>query len=125
MKILDVQLFIIKRLIQTGGLLVRNGYNDLPFWYTSGRPGPFYVNTQNNDIDVISGGERRDWFFSIPVSIELELPHIFLFKNGLATQCNPDGSIEKTLNIKRKRVLHVSDIINLASSYFKSWLPIL
>lgn len=63
MKILDVQEFIIKRLIQTGGLLVRNGYNDLPFWYTSGRPGPFYVNTQNNDIDVISGGERRDWFF--------------------------------------------------------------
>ena len=66
---------------------------------------------------AISGGERRDWLFSIPVAVELGIKHIYLFKNqskfcGEALQSG-------------EKVLHLSDLINNAASYFDSWLPIL
>ena len=31
---------------------------------------------------VISGGERRDFFFSMPVSTTLRKPHFAIYKNG-------------------------------------------
>src|SRR5690606_10969459 len=40
---------------------------------------------------VISGGERRDWFFSIPVAAKLGLPHIYLFKSGGYFVTDADG----------------------------------
>ncbi len=65
----------------------------------------------------VSGGERRDWLFSIPFAHAREMPHLFLFKNG-ATFCRqPLKSGES--------VLHVSDLINNAASFFELWAPIL
>ena len=70
-----------------------------------------------NSFDVLSGGERRDWFFSVPLAHALTLPHLFLFKNGTSfcTQPTPSGT----------RALHVADLINNAASYFDAWLPLL
>jgi orotate phosphoribosyltransferase len=65
----------------------------------------------------VSGGERRDWLFSIPFARAAGLPHIFLFKNRnlwCASSIPPDTA-----------TLHVADLVNNAASYFDLWLPIL
>jgi orotate phosphoribosyltransferase len=66
---------------------------------------------------VISGGERRDWLFSILLADALNKPHLYLFKNKSlhSEQPLPTGA----------KVLHVADLINNAASYFDAWLPIL
>ncbi|MBV8061051.1 MAG: hypothetical protein JO126_08880 [Alphaproteobacteria bacterium] len=68
-------------------------------------------------VDAISGGERRDWLFSLPVAWALDKPHLYLFKNKMAYCATPVG--------EGHHVLHISDLINNAASYFDLWLPIL
>lgn len=182
---MDIQEFVIKRLKETSGFLVRDTFEDLPFWYTSNHPGPYFINTQNiigypkvdeilhniniilesnysleikstkiwdlishqlnedldylklvnnlvdfvekNNVfhfDLMSGGERRDWFFSIPLAIKLKMNYVFLFKDGSTIQFDSSGHLVEE-NSMGKKVLHVADIINLASSYEKRWIPTL
>jgi orotate phosphoribosyltransferase len=66
---------------------------------------------------LVSGGERRDWLFSIPFAKEMGIKHAFLFKNQTlyCEQGIKDG----------EQTLHVSDLINNAASYFDVWLPTL
>ena len=78
------------------------------FPYTSGEIGPYYVQSgvvQNNGFDfegavsnmtfmvkqtlgerpddtIISGGESRDWIFSIPIAARLRVPHTMIYKDG-------------------------------------------
>lgn len=175
---------LLKRLISTNGLAVRKSIKDEAFWYTSGKPGPFYINTENiagqnksnevlnqfNNIlkanlsmeqqskaiyeavnqvvisdeaygasidslfeyyleqsikpTMISGGERRDWFFSIPLAKKLKIPHIFLFKSGDYHVTDHEGNSIQ-FELSGHKVLHVADIINQASSYLNRWIPIL
>lgn len=68
-------------------------------------------------VSLISGGERRDWLFSIPLAKLAGLRHVYLFKNGTAYCAQPIKAGEKAL--------HVADLINNAASYFDNWLPIL
>jgi orotate phosphoribosyltransferase len=70
-----------------------------------------------NTYSVISGGERRDWLFSIPMAKLMNVKHAYLFKNG-------DLFCESSLQ-PGEVALHVSDLINNAASYFDAWLPIL
>ena len=155
-----------------------------PFWYTSGKIGPYFINThfvygsedeaknllnfidealddkltlpkkvfekvlkQYNDneiyhnvidnmknyilqnidisqIDYISGGERRDWFFSNISAYLLDKPHISIYKD-LSTVVS-DSKFKNTstiTNIDGKKVLHVADLITVASSYLRAWIP--
>ena len=68
-------------------------------------------------FSLISGGERRDWLFSIPMAKLMNIRHAYLFKNGelYCAQGVTSGEV----------ALHVSDLINNAASYFDAWLPIL
>ena len=157
-----------------------------PFWYTSGKIGPYFINAQflygsekdanellafidhelenstkyelpknvfektltqynkneiykttinefinfiktNLDItaiDYISGGERRDWYFSNMVAYLLEKPHITIYKD-LSTVCSTSNFSETTdlTNLSNKNVLHVADLLNVASSYLRAWIP--
>lgn len=68
-------------------------------------------------FSAISGGERRDWLFSIPLAAELNVKHVYLFKNKTHFCAAPLTQGEKTL--------HVSDLINNAASYIDNWLPML
>lgn len=68
-------------------------------------------------FSFVSGGERRDWLFSIPLARVLGVEHIYLFKNGEAHCENPWAPGAKTL--------HVSDLVNNAASHFDAWFPIL
>lgn len=155
-----------------------------PFWYTSGKIGPYYINThfmygseqdavdllnfidsekgkketlpkkifektfehynQNeiyknvidemvtfikeninvNEIDYVSGGERRDWFFSNIVANLLSKPHITIYKD-LSMVVN-DSTFEREIDksqVKNAKVLHVADLITEASSYLRAWIP--
>ncbi len=155
-----------------------------PFWYTSGKIGPYFINThfvygnekdavellsfiddslsdkltlpkkvfekvleqyntneiyknvidtmkkyieENIDItevNYISGGERRDWFFSNIIAYLLNKPHITIYKD-LSTVVS-DSKFENTVpvtSLDNKKVLHVADLITVASSYIRAWIP--
>ena len=155
-----------------------------PFWYTSGKIGPYFINThfiygneadavnllnfidnslsdkinlpqkvfekvlkQYNEnkiyndvinhmktyiekqidiskIDFISGGERRDWFFSNIIAYLLNKPHITIYKDLTSVISNSDFSETKeSYNIEGKNVLHIADLITVASSYLRAWIP--
>ena len=81
-------------------------------------------NIDINEIDYISGGERRDWFFSNIIAYLLEKPHITIYKD-LSIVIN-DYSFEKEINkseVKESKVLHIADLITEASSYLRAWIP--
>lgn len=173
---------IVKWLFETGA--VRICPSDKPFWYTSGKIGPYYINTHflyggekkagsllalidtaldspllcsgavlaacadnyehdeiyagvidtlvdtimqrvgNEKIDYISGGERRDWFFSLMVAKLLDKPHITIFKN-LSLLEFYHGESRKVTTLEGANVLHIADLITEASSYQRAWLPAL
>ena len=155
-----------------------------PFWYTSGKIGPYFINThflygskesaeeqlayiddclsdkltlpnkifknvikqyeknsiykdvinhmvsfikehiEISKIDYISGGERRDWFFSNIIAYLLNKPHISIYKDLSAVVS--DSKFENTKiieNIEGKNVLHIADLITIASSYTRAWIP--
>ena len=155
-----------------------------PFWYTSGKIGPYFINTHfvygseqeatdfllfidecltdkntlpqkvfektlgqynNNkiyhnvidsmkdfilknidvsEIDYISGGERRDWFFSNIIAHLLNKPHISIYKD-LSTIISDSNfkTSESVKSIEGKKVLHIADLITVASSYIRAWIP--
>ncbi len=155
-----------------------------PFWYTSGKIGPYYINThflygsedyavdllkfidaekesketlpkkvfektlahyeENeiyknvideminfinknidvNEIDYISGGERRDWFFSNVVANKLGKPHITIYKDlsMIVNDSTFETEIDKS-SVKGAKVLHIADLITEASSYIRAWIP--
>ncbi|MDE1900235.1 MAG: hypothetical protein KGI37_01145 [Alphaproteobacteria bacterium] len=69
------------------------------------------------DFSIISGGERRDWLFSIPFAHDAGLPHLFLYKNKTSWCAHPVAANTVTL--------HVSDLINNAASFIDLWQPAL
>lgn len=159
---------------------------DKPFWYTSGKIGPYFINThflygstedaqklldfidlqletvpkdlipanlfekvlaqyENNEIyktvvnhlkdfieskidlsaiDYISGGERRDWYFSIILAYLLGKPHITIYKDlsAVVNTCDFEEATPVT-KLTGKRVLHIADLITIASSYLRAWIP--
>ena len=173
---------IVSYLFKTNALRICE--ENRPFWYTSGKIGPYYINThflygseqdavdllkfidlekenktsfpkkifdktlshyneneiyknvidemvefikQNintSEIDYISGGERRDWFFSNIIANKLEKPHITIYKdlsiivNDSAFQSEIDKS-----KVQNAKVLHIADLITEASSYIRAWIP--
>lgn len=81
-------------------------------------------NIDINEIDYISGGERRDWVFSNIVAYLLKKPHITIFKDLSAILNNSDFSKTEEINtLEGKNVLHISDLITEAASYVNLWIP--
>lgn len=171
---------LVKGLFETRAIRVCPANS--PFWYTSGKIGPYYINTHflygNEDkansllkiidsakedkkscsetvlsytldnyrsdgtykkcidtllkaikismpdgsFDYISGGERRDWFFSLTASVLLDKPHITIFKD-LDTYVYYKGKSEKKTFLDNSKLLHIADLITTASSYERAWIP--
>ena len=81
-------------------------------------------NVNISEIDYISGGERRDWYFSNMIAYLLKKPHLTLFKDLEAFESTYDFSTtEKVTNIQGKTVLNASDLVTVASNYVRSWIP--
>ncbi|HHU07244.1 MAG TPA: hypothetical protein GXZ59_02745 [Clostridiaceae bacterium] len=157
-----------------------------PFWYTSGKIGPFFINThflygsaneadvllqeieqladrpeemppriaalclrqfeQNliynavikmayrmlediaAKVDFISGGARRDFFFSLPLAELLTKPHLSCYKDGRSYYSLPGEPAVEILSkqdspIDNQKGLHIADIVTVASSFFRLWIP--
>lgn len=155
-----------------------------PFWYTSGKIGPYFINThfvygsekeatelltfideclsdklslpekvfekvlkqyQTNEIyktvintmksyieenidvvkiDYISGGERRDWFFSNIIAYLLNKPHLSIYKDlSVVASDSNFKTTEPICSLEGKKVLHIADLITVASSYLRAWIP--
>jgi len=80
------------------------------------------------DFDFISGGERRDFFFSILPAYILKKPHLSIFKDMQAVFTN--GEFTETIPVYEaaiagKRALHIADLVTEASSYTRAWIPII
>ncbi len=75
-------------------------------------------------VDYVSGGERRDWFFSNMIAYLLKKPHITLFKDQSSIVSNFDFT-ENTIpqELENKKVLHIADLLTQASSYSRFWIP--
>lgn len=71
---------------------------------------------------AVSGGERRDWFFSLPVAILLGKPHITIFKNGEGRFYDGKKSMPVP-PLDGAEVLHIADLVTEASSYVRAWIP--
>lgn len=164
---------------------IRVAPENQPFWYTSGRLGPFFINThfllENEaaagevlkriekaiadskltapeeifdmmlayynkggtfkmvsdklaeeaaklDFDFISGGERRDYFFSMMPAYLLGKPHLTIYKDMTSVYSESiDGPAvdSKDIDLKDKKALHIADLITEASSYERAWIPVI
>ena len=73
-------------------------------------------------IDAVSGGERRDWFFSLMVAECLGKTNLLIFKNRERVLF--DGKNVTDEGVDGLRTLHVADLVTEASSYFRDWIPL-
>ena len=74
------------------------------------------------DFDFVSGGERRDWFFSTAAAHVLEKPHLLIFKDQ-ALYLDDGHACGEVTSMAGKRIVHVADLVTEASSYFRAWIP--
>jgi orotate phosphoribosyltransferase len=81
-------------------------------------------NIDVEEIDYISGGERRDWFFSYIIAYLLQKKHITIYKN-MVMIVSQNGSSERMIETPGGKALHISDLITEGSSYFNFWIPAL
>ena len=78
------------------------------------------------NFEYISGGERRDWYFSVILSYLLNKPHLTIFKDMSAIVSNSSFTNSENINnLNGSKVLHLADLITTASSYIKMWVPII
>lgn len=77
----------------------------------------------SDNIDYVSGGERRDWFFSFMTAKQLGKPALFICKDQ--SVLTYDRGVTEAKKLIGARVLHVADLVTEASSYVRTWLPAL
>lgn len=79
-----------------------------------------------DNFEYISGGERRDWYFSIILAYLLKKPHLTVFKDMSALSSDSEFiTTDEISNLNGAKVLHIADLITTASSYIKMWVPII
>ncbi len=79
-------------------------------------------NIDIEQVDYISGGERRDWFFSLVIAEKLNKPHLTVYKDLKVVKFE-DSKVSEINNLQNKYVLHIADLITEASSYERAWIP--
>ncbi|MGI6669342.1 MAG: orotate phosphoribosyltransferase [Acetivibrionales bacterium] len=79
-------------------------------------------NIDLDTVDYISGGERRDWFFSLIVASKLKKPHITIYKD-LDAVITEDGETYRPDSICGACVMHITDLVTEASSFERAWIP--
>ncbi|MGV8151986.1 MAG: hypothetical protein ACP5OG_02815 [Candidatus Nanoarchaeia archaeon] len=109
-------------------------FSETFFPYDSTKIGPYFV--QSGDVmkngrdyynacldialelgecDLITGGETRDWIFSLPVSTITKNPSTMLYENGKIA--GPQ--------LKEKEIIHIADLNKDGSSVRDYWSPII
>ena len=81
-------------------------------------------NIDINEIDYISGGERRDWYFSNIMAYLLGKPHVTIYKDLSTVTSNSNFTESKIQDkIEGKRFLHLADLLNQSASFTRAWIP--
>ena len=76
------------------------------------------------NVDYISGGERRDWYFSNIMAYLLNKPHVTIYKDLTTVVSNSDfTSSEPVSLIEGKNFLHLADLLNQSASFTRAWIP--
>ena len=78
------------------------------------------------EYDFVSGGERRDFFFSIQAAALLNKPHLSILKNGTRIWSDAGFTEQRIIvdgELSGLKALHVADLVTEASSYQRAWLP--
>jgi len=76
------------------------------------------------NIDYISGGERRDWYFSNIMAYLLNKPHVTIYKDLTTILSNSDFThSEPVSKIEGKKFLHLADLLNQSASFTRAWIP--
>lgn len=76
------------------------------------------------NIDYISGGERRDWYFSNIMAYLLNKPHVTIYKDLTTVESNYNFTSSKQVNsIEGKKFLHLADLLNQSASFTRAWIP--
>lgn len=72
-------------------------------------------------FDAVSGGERRDWFFSLAVAERLGKPSLLIYKDRRTALL--EGETLRPAAANSVETLHVADMVTEASSYRRAWIP--
>ena len=81
-------------------------------------------NIRISNIEYISGGERRDWYFSNIIAYLLDKPHVTIYKDLSTVVSNSVFTESKIVNnIEGKNFLHVADLLNQSASFSRAWIP--
>ena len=75
-------------------------------------------------VGGISGGERRDWFFSAAVALRTGRPHLYIYKDGTVLLAEGD-LVTEVDDLGGRCTAHVADLVTEASSYVRAWIPAL
>lgn len=76
------------------------------------------------NVDYISGGERRDWYFSNIMAYLLNKPHVTIYKDLTTVISTSDfTSSEPVSSIEGKNFLHLADLLNQSASFTRAWIP--
>lgn len=73
-------------------------------------------------FDAVSGGERRDWFFSLAVAERLGKPSLLIYKDRRTALL--EGDALYPIGANEMDTLHVADMVTEASSYLRAWIPV-
>lgn len=74
-------------------------------------------------VDYVSGGERRDWFFSLMAGVLMGKPLLLIFKDLAVVSVGLDGAVGRVDHLDGVRTLHAADLVTEASSYVRGWIP--
>jgi orotate phosphoribosyltransferase len=74
-----------------------------------------------DEVDGVSGGQRRDWFFAPLVAQRLGKPCFYLYNDLSLIDERGDAVTE----LPDAAVLNVADLLTVGSSYTKKWAPAL
>ena len=77
------------------------------------------IKSSEIEFDLVSGGQRRDWFFSPIVAAHLSKPCTWIYKD--ASTFDSPGKEIKYLN--SASVINVADLLTIGSSYQRAWHP--
>ena len=67
----------------------------------------------------VTGGERRDWFFSPLVARVLDKPLLWIYKDGTTL----DSTGNEIRDLKNEKAINVADLLTIGSSYVRAWSP--
>ena len=78
-----------------------------------------------DSFDIVSGGERRDFFFSVrlPICGQTSFEHLEKWHNDSQSRIILPESLVDAGVLTGSQVLHVADLVTEASSYQRVWLP--